>query len=113
MKGLIDWSDFEKIDLRAGTIIDVQPFEKAKKPAWILHIDLGEEIGVKKSSAQITHHYKKQDLLNTQVMCVVNFPPKQIANIKSEVLVTGFPDEHGNIILVRPDKAVPNGVKLF
>ncbi|WP_421977349.1 tRNA-binding protein [Roseivirga seohaensis] len=113
MNNLISWSDFEKVDIRIGTIVRVEDFERAKKPAWILHVDLGAEIGVKKSSAQIKHHYKKEDLLNTQVMCVVNFPPKQIANIKSEVLVTGFPDKDGNIILARPDKAVPNGAKLF
>lgn len=113
MKALINWSDFDKIDLRVGTIIDVQPFEKSKKPAWILFINLGESLGIRKSSAQITHHYTKGDLLNTQVLCVINFPPKQIANIKSEVLVTGFPDTDGNIILARPDKHVQNGAKLF
>ncbi|WP_339607478.1 tRNA-binding protein [uncultured Roseivirga sp.] len=113
MNNLISWSDFEKIDLRVGTIIQVEDFEKARRPAWILFVDLGPELGIKKSSAQIKHHYTKEDLLNTQVMCVVNFPPKQIANIKSEILVTGFPDEDGNIILARPDKAVPNGAKLY
>lgn len=113
MNNLISWSDFEKIDLRVGTIIQVEDFEKARRPAWILFVDLGPELGIKKSSAQIKHHYTKEDLLNTQVMCVVNFPPKQIANIKSEILVTGFPDEDANIILARPDKAVPNGAKLY
>tara|TARA_A100000171_G_scaffold45659_1_gene49654 strand:+ start:113 stop:454 length:342 start_codon:yes stop_codon:yes gene_type:complete len=113
MNNLISWSDFEKIDLRVGTIIQVEDFEKARRPAWILFVDLGSELGIKRSSAQIKHHYTKEDLLNTQVMCVVNFPPKQIANIKSEILVTGFPDEDGNIILARPDKAVPNGAKLY
>ncbi|KYG81373.1 tRNA-binding protein [Roseivirga ehrenbergii] len=113
MNNLISWSDFEKVDVRVGTIIQVEDFEKARKPAWILHVDLGTDLGIKKSSAQIKHHYAKSDLLNTQVICVVNFPPKQIANIKSEILVTGFPDEDGNIILARPDKAVPNGAKLF
>lgn len=113
MNNLISWSDFEKIDLRVGTIIQVEDFEKARRPAWILFVDLGPELGIKKSSAQIKHHYTKEDLLNTQVMCVVNFPLKQIANIKSEILVTGFPDEDGNIILARPDKAVPNGAKLY
>lgn len=113
MNNIISWSDFEKIDLRVGTIVQVENFEKAKKPAWILYVDLGAELGIKKSSAQIKHHYTQENLLNTQVMCVVNFPPKQIANIKSEVLVTGFPDEEGNIILARPDKPVPNGAKLY
>jgi len=113
MNNLISWADFEKIDLRVGTIVQVENFEKVRKPAWILYVDLGAELGVKKSSAQIKHHYTKEDLLNTQVMCVVNFPPKQIANIKSEILVTGFPDEDENIILARPDKPVPNGAKLF
>lgn len=110
---MIKWSDFEKVDLRVGTIIAVEPFEKAKNPAWILMIDLGPELGIKKSSAQITVKYAINDLINTQVVCVVNFPPKQIANIISEVLVTGFPDEDKNVVLCRPDKAVPNGSKLF
>jgi len=109
----ITWSDFEKVELRVGTVIAVEDFEKARKPAWILHIDLGEELGIKKSSAQIKHHYEKSDLINRQVVCVVNFPPKQIANIVSEVLVTGFPDEDNNVVLCRPDKPVLNGSKLF
>ena len=109
----INWSDFEKVELRVGTIIAVDDFEKARKPAWILHIDLGADLGVKKSSAQIKHHYQKSDLINRQVVCVVNFPPKQIANIVSEVLVTGFPDEDNNVVLCRPDKPIPNGSKLF
>ncbi|MGW8121717.1 tRNA-binding protein [Roseivirga echinicomitans] len=113
MNNLISWPDFVKVDLRVGTIVQVENFEKARKPAWILYVHLGPELGIKKSSAQIKHHYTEGDLLNTQVICVVNFPPKQIANIKSEILVTGFPDEEGNIILARPDKLVPNGVKLF
>jgi tRNA-binding protein len=111
--GTIEWKDFEKVEIRVGTIIDVEPFEKAKKPAWILKIDLGQEIGVKKSSAQITQNYTKEELINTQIVCVVNFPPKQIANIISEVLVTGFPDRDNNVVLCRPDKPVMNGVKLF
>lgn len=109
----ITWSDFEKVELRVGTVIAVEDFEKARKPAWILHIDLGEEFGIKKSSAQVKHHYQKSDLISRQVVCVVNFPPKQIANIVSEVLVTGFPDEDNNVVLCRPDKPVPNGSKLF
>ena len=109
----INWTDFEKVELRVGTIIAVDDFEKARKPAWILHVDLGAELGVKKSSAQIKHHYQKSELINTQVVCVVNFPPKQIANIVSEVLVTRFPDEDINVVLCRPDKTVPNGSKLF
>ncbi|MGK0489529.1 MAG: tRNA-binding protein [Candidatus Endobugula sp.] len=109
----IEWSDFEKVELRVGTIINVKLFKKARKPAWVLMVDLGPKFGIKKSSAQITHLYSKDDLINTQVVCVVNFPPKQIATIISEVLVTGFPDQDNNVVLCRPDKVVPNGSKLF
>ncbi|MFT6969465.1 MAG: tRNA-binding protein [Roseivirga sp.] len=109
----IEWSDFERVELRVGTIINVKLFKKARKPAWVLMVDLGPEFGIKKSSAQITQLYSKDDLMNTQVVCVVNFPPKQIATIISEVLVTGFPDQDNNVVLCRPDKVVPNGSKLF
>jgi len=108
---LISWNDFEKIDIRLGTIVDVQPFPNARKPAYQLKIDFGE-IGLRRSSAQVTAHYQPKDLLNRQVVAVMNFPPKQIANFFSECLVLGVYDPTGNVILLAPDKPLPNGLKI-
>lgn len=108
----ISWSDFEKIDTRSGTIIEVNDFPKAKKPAYQLLIDFGPELGVKRSSAQITTHYKKEDLLNKSIIAVVNFPPKQIADYISECLVLGVYDENKDVILLKPDIAVINGQRI-
>ncbi len=105
------FSDFEKLDIRVGTVISAKVSEKARKAAYILELDFGEEIGIKKSSAQITEHYKPEDLVNKQVLAVVNFPPKQIADFYSEVLVLGTYSE-GGVVLIRPDKEVKNGDKL-
>jgi len=108
----ISWDDFTKIDLRAGTIIKAEILAGAKRPAYKLWIDLGE-LGVKKSSAQLTHVYELTSLIGRQVICVVNFEPKQIANFISEVLVTGFPNEQHHVVLSSIDKPVPNGARLF
>ena len=110
---MISYSDFEKVDIRAGKIIEVLDFPEAKKPAYKLLIDFGPQIGIKKSSAQITHYYKKEELLNRQVVAVVNFPPKQIGPFVSEVLTLGVADESGNIILLKPDKLAPLGSRMF
>jgi tRNA-binding protein len=110
---VITWDDFIKIDFRAGTVIKTEPFEGLKKPAIKVWVDLGPDLGVKKSSAQITRLYRPDELLGRQVVCVVNFPPKQIANFISEVLVTGFPDEEGNVVLTSIERKVPNGSRLF
>ena len=108
----ISWADFEKIELRIGTIIEVEDFPEARVPAFKLKIDFGDEIGVKKSSAQITDLYSKNDLLNRQVLAVVNFPPKQIGPMRSECLVTGFRRQDGAVVLARPDSDAPNGARL-
>jgi len=110
---VIKWSDFEAIDLRIGTILQAEEFPEAKKPAYKVKVDLGPEIGTKNSSAQITKNYHLNELPGKQVICVVNFPPKQIGPYISEVLITGFPDEDNEVILAVPDKKVPNGNKLF
>jgi len=108
----ISWAEFEKVELRAGTIVGVEDFPEARKPAYKLKVDFGDEIGVKKSSAQITELYAKEDLIGRQVLAVVNFPPRQIGPLRSECLVTGFHREDGAVVLVRPDSEVPNGAKL-
>ena len=112
MEKLISWEEFEQVDLRVGTILEVSDFPKARRPAYQLVLDFGEEIGTRKSSAQITAHYSKEELIGKQVVAVLNFPKKQIANFMSECLVTGFEDENGDIILTSVDRKVPNGAKL-
>lgn len=109
----ITFDEFLKVDIRTGTIIEARDFAEARKPAIVLIIDFGSEIGIKKSSAQIKVHYSPEDLVGRQVMAVVNFPPRQIGPIKSEVLTLGFEDEHGAIVLAAIDKPVPNGRKLM
>ena len=109
----ISYKDFEKIDIRVGTIISAKENLKLKKPSIVLEIDFGKVFGIKKSSAQLTKNYLSNDLVNKQVAAVVNFEPKQIGNLISEVLVLGFPDDLNEPILVEPNKLVPNGVKLF
>ena len=108
----IDWNDFDKVELRVGTITAVEEFPEARKPAYKLHIDFGEDIGMRKSSAQITDLYSRAELVGSQVVAVVNFPPRQIGPMRSECLVTGFHREDGAVVLARPDSAVPNGAKL-
>lgn len=108
----IQWNDFEKVELRVGTIAEVEDFPEAHKPAYKLIIDFGE-LGQKRSSAQITKHYRKEELVGRQVVCVTNFPAKQIGNFISECLVTGFADENGDIVLTQVERAVPNGAKMF
>ena len=103
--------DFLKLDIRVGTIVSAKNFEKARKPAYQLEVDMGEELGIKRSSAQITDHYRPEELIGKQVLAVVNFPPRQIANFFSEILVLGTYSE-GGVVLIRPDKPVKNGDKL-
>lgn len=105
------FEDFMKLDIQVGTIVSAKVFEKAKKPAYQLEVDFGDEIGIKKSSAQITDHYTPNDLIGKQVLAVVNFPPRQIANFMSEVLVLGTYSD-GGVVLITPDKSVRNGDKL-
>jgi tRNA-binding protein len=105
--------DFEKIEIRIGTIVKCVPFAKAKKPAFQLWVDLGEGLGLKQSSAQLTKNYHPEALIGSQVVCVVNLPPRKIADFVSEVLVTGFADENGNVVLCTARATVPNGAKLY
>lgn len=108
----ITWEDFEKVDIRVGTIIAATNFVKARKPAYQLQIDFGTQIGIKKSSAQITSHYKVEDLMGKQIIAVVNFPKKQIGNFMSECLVLGLVGENKDVVLVSPDFPVPNGLRM-
>jgi tRNA-binding protein len=113
MSSTISWDDFEKVEIRTGTIVAAEPFPQARKPAFKLRIDFGPEIGEKKSSAQITVHYTPEDLVGRQVMAVVNFPPRQIGPFMSEVLTLGFADANGDIVLAAVDTPVPNGARLM
>lgn len=113
MSETIDWSDFQRIDIRVGTIVRAEPNISAHKPAITLWIDFGAEVGEKKSSARLTHHYTSESLIGRQVAAVVNFPPRQIGKVQSQVLVLGFPDADGEVVLVMPDRGVPDGGRLF
>ncbi|NPD89057.1 MAG: tRNA-binding protein [Asgard group archaeon] len=110
---MINFGDFEKVDIRVGRVIEVEDFPKARKPSYKLKIDFGEKIGVKKSSAQLVSNYTKEDLRNRLVLAVVNFPSRQIGPVMSEVLVVGIPDKNGECILIKPDNDVPLGGKLY
>lgn len=108
----ISWGEFEKVELRVGRVVDAEVFREARKPAYVLRVDFGEEIGTRKSSAQITEHYEPEDLVGRLVVGVVNFPKKQIGPLMSECLITGFHDEQGRVVLCVPEQSVPLGAKL-
>jgi tRNA-binding protein len=109
----ITFDDFLRVDIRAGTVVDVQDFPEARRPAYRLWVDLGPEIGIRKSSAQVTALYTPETLMGRRVAAVVNFPPRQIGKFMSEILVLGFPDADGNVVLIAPDRPVANGARLF
>jgi len=109
---MISFDDFQKVDIRVGTVLTVEPFPEARKPAWKLTVDFGPEVGVRKSSAQIVAHYAPADLIGRQVLGVVNFPPRQIGPVRSEVLVLGLHDAGGAVVIVQPERPVPNGGRL-
>lgn len=109
----ITFDDFLKVDIRAGTVVDAQDFPEARRPAYKLWVDCGPELGIKKTSAQVTVHYTKEQLIGRRVAAVVNFPPKQVGKFMSEILVLGFPDENEAVVLIAPDKDVANGARLF
>jgi tRNA-binding protein len=109
----IDFNDFLKVDIRVGTVIRAEPFPEARRPAYKLWVDFGADIGIKKTSAQLTAHYRIDDLIGRQVAAVTNFPAKQIGPVMSEILVLGFPDDDGAVVLIGPERAVPNGGRLF
>ncbi len=109
----ISFDDFLKVDIRVGTVTDVQDYPEARRPAYKLWVDFGDEIGLRKTSAQLTDLYAKEDLVGRQVAAVINFPPKQIGKFMSEILVLGFPDQNGAVTLITPDKAIPNGGRLY
>ncbi len=109
----ISFDDFAKVEIRVGTIVDAQPYPEARRPAYKLWVDFGAPLGVKKSSAQCTHHYEMDALVGQQVAAVVNFPPKQIGKFMSEILVLGFPDDQGEVVLLQPGRPVPNGGRMY
>ncbi|MCA6112372.1 tRNA-binding protein [Bradyrhizobium cenepequi] len=113
MTQTIGIEDLLAVDIRVGTIVDVVDFPEARKPAWKLTIDLGPEVGTKRSSAQLTELYSPGSLIGRQVACVVNLPPRRIGPFQSEVLTLGFPDEHGRVVLIAPERPIPNGGRLF
>ncbi|MBT5187452.1 MAG: tRNA-binding protein [Kordiimonadaceae bacterium] len=112
MANTITWDDFTKVELKIGTVVKAEEFPEARKPAYKVWVDFGEELGIKKSSAQITVHYKPEELIGKQIVAVVNFPPMQIGPIKSEFLLTGFYDEDGAVVIAQPERPVANGAKL-